>query len=101
MIKILDSKKKNFSSSLDNLLLKRKKKIKFNSNVVVNIIKDIKKNGDKALVKYEKKFGKNSIIFSRPKVIQKQIKNLDKKVKKSIDLAYNRIFRFHSKHKIN
>ena len=94
MIKILDSKKKNFSSSLDNLLLKRKKKIKFNSNVVVNIIKDIKKNGDKALVKYEKKFGKNSIIFSRPKVIQKQIKNLDKKVKKSIDLSYNRIFQF-------
>ena len=100
MIKILDSKKKNFSSSLDNLLLKRKKKIKFNSNVVVNIIKDIKKNGDKALVKYEKKFGKNSIIFSRPKVIQKQIKNLDKKVKKSIDLAYSRIFKFHSKQKV-
>ena len=100
MIKILDSKKKNFSSSLDNLLLKRKKKIKFNSNVVVNIIKDIKKNGDKALVKYEKKFGKNSIIFSIPKVIQKQIKNLDKKVKKSIDLAYNRIFQFHSKQKV-
>ena len=100
MIKILDSKKKNFSSSLDNLLLKRKKKIKFNSNVVVNIIKDIKKNGDKALVKYEKKFGKNSIIFSKPKVIQKQIKNLDKKVKKSIDLAYNRIFQFHSKQKV-
>ena len=85
---------------MDNLLLKRKKKIKFNSNVVVNIIKDIKKNGDKALVKYEKKFGKNSIIFSRPKVIQKQIKNLDKKVKKSIDLAYNRIFQFHSKQKV-
>ena len=42
MIKILDSKKKNFSSSLDNLLLKRKKKIKFNSNVVVNIIKEKK-----------------------------------------------------------
>ena len=58
MIKILDSKKKNFSSSLDNLLLKRKKKIKFNSNVVVNIIKDIKKNGDKALVKLKKNLEK-------------------------------------------
>ncbi len=100
MIKILDSKKNNFSSSLDNLLLKRKNKIKFNSNIVVNVIRDIKKNGDKALIKYEKKFGKNSIIFSRPKEIQKQIKNLDKKVKKSIDLAYNRIFQFHSKQKV-
>ena len=100
MIKILDSKKNNFNSSLDNLLLKRKNKIKFNSNIVINIIKDIKKNGDKALIKYEKKFGKNSIIFSKPKEIQKQIKNLDKKVKKSIDLAYSRIFQFHSKQKV-
>ena len=36
MIKILDSKKNNFNSSLNNLLLKRKKKIKFNLNIVVN-----------------------------------------------------------------
>ena len=100
MIKILDSKKNNFSSSLDNLLLKRKNKIKFNSSIVINIIRDIRKNGDKALIKYEKKFGKSSIIFSRPKEIQKQIKNLDKKVKKSLDLAYNRIFKFHSKQKV-
>ena len=100
MIKILDSKKTNFSSSLDNLLLKRKNKIKFNSSLVINIIRDIRKNGDKALIKYEKKFGKSSIIFSRPKEIQKQIKNLDKKVKKSIDLAYSRIFKFHSKQKV-
>ena len=100
MIKILDSKKNNFSSSLNNLLLKRKNKMKFSSSTVINIIRDIKKNGDKALIKYEKKFGKNSIIFSKPKEIQKQIKNLDKKVKKSIDLAYNRIFQFHSKQKL-
>ena len=100
MIKILDSKKNNFSSSLDNLLLKRKNKIKFKSNIVINIIRDIKENGDKALLKYEKKFGKNSIIFLKHKEIQKQIKNLDKKVKKSIDLAYSRIFKFHSKQKV-
>jgi len=100
MIKILDSKKNNFSSSLGNLLLKRKNKIKFKSNIVINIIRDVKKNGDKALLKYEKKFGKNSIIFSKPKEIQKQIKNLDRKVKKSIDLAYSRIFKFHSKQKV-
>ena len=100
MIKILDSKKKNFSSSLNNLLLKRKNKIKFKSNIVINIIRDIKENGDKALLKYEKKFGKNSIIFSKPEEIQKQIKNLDRKVKKSIDLAYSRIFKFHSKQKV-
>ena len=100
MIKILDSKKNNFGFSLDNLLSKRKNKIKFKSNIVTNIIRDIKKNGDKALLKYEKKFGENSTIFSKPEEIQKQIKNLDKKVKKSIDLAYSRIFKFHSKQKV-
>ena len=100
MIKILDSKKNNFNSSLDNLLSKRKNKIKFNRSIVVNIIKDIKKNGDKALKKYEKKFSKNSTIFLKPKEIIKQIKNLDKKVKKSIDLSYKRIFEFHLKQKV-
>ena len=49
MIKILDSKKNNFNSSLDNLLLKRKNKIKFNSSIVTNIIKDIKKNEEDIL----------------------------------------------------
>jgi len=100
MIKILDSKKNSFNSSLDNLLSKRKNKIKFNRSIVVNIIKDIKKNGDKALKKYEKKFSKNSTIFLKPKEIKKQIKNLDKKVKKSIDLSYKRIFEFHLKQKV-
>ena len=100
MIKILNSKKNNFNSSLNQLLLNRKNKMKFNSNLVTKIINDIKKNGDKALLKYEKKFGKNSIVVSRPKEVQKQIKNLDKKVKKSIDLAYSRIFQFHSKQKV-
>ena len=66
MIKILDSKKNNFSSSLNNLLLKRKNKIKFNSSIVINIIRDIRKNGDKALIKYEKKLLK-SLIYSNQK----------------------------------
>ena len=100
MIKILNSKKKNFNSSLNQLLLNRKNKIKFNSNLVTKIINDIKKNGDKALLKYEKKFGKNSIVVSKPREVQKQINNLQKKIKESIDLAYNRIFQFHSKQKV-
>ena len=95
MIKILDSKKNNFSSLLNNSLLKRKNKIRFNSSTVKNIIKDIRKNGDKALIKYEKKFGKSSIIFTRPKEIQKQIKTLDKKVKKSLYIRYEKDYHVH------
>ena len=63
MINILDSRKKNFDFLLNQLLSKRKKKINFNTKIVKKIISDIKKNEDKALLKYEKKFGKNSSIF--------------------------------------
>ena len=61
-MKVLDSSKKNFDKLLDNLLMQRKRKVQSSSVSVTNIIKDVKKNGDKALLKYEKKFNKNSII---------------------------------------
>ena len=78
------------------MLLQRKKKVQSGSVSVTSIIKDIKKNGDKALLKYEKRFNQNSIIVPTSKQISKSIKSLDKKVKKAIDLAYNRIYKFHS-----
>ena len=74
MIKILDSKNKNFDITLDKLLSKRKNKVQLNSVSVTKIIKDVKKNGDKAVLKYEKKFNKNSIIIPSPKKITKTIK---------------------------
>jgi len=96
MIKILDSKLKNFDSTLDKLLLQRKNKIKLNSVSVTKIIKDVKKNGDKAILKYERKFNKNNIITPNSKQIRKSIASLDLKVKKAINLSYNRIYKFHS-----
>jgi histidinol dehydrogenase len=95
-MKVLDSKRKNFDKALENLLLKRKNKVKSNSLSVSGIIKDVEKNGDKALLKYEKRFNQNSIIVPSAKQISKSIKSLDKKVKKAIDIAYKRIFKFHS-----
>ncbi len=95
-MKILNSKSKNFDKLLENLLLQRKKKIQSDSVSVTNIIKDIKKNGDKALLKYEKRFNQNNIIIPSTKQIKKSINSLDKKVKKAIDTAYNRIYKFHS-----
>ena len=96
MIKILDGQKKTFNQILDKLLLQRKKKIQLNSTTVIKIIKDVKKNGDKAILKYENKFSKNNIIIPSSKQISKSIASLDKRVKKAIDLAYNRIYKFHS-----
>ena len=95
-MRILNSKSKNFDKLLENLLLQRKKKIQSNSVSVTNIIKDVKKNGDKALLKYERRFNQNNIIIPSSKQIKKSINSLDKKVKKAIDTAYNRIYKFHS-----
>jgi histidinol dehydrogenase len=96
MIEILDSKIKNFDTTLDKLLSKRKAKVQLSSVSVTKIIKDVKRNGDKAILKYEKKFNKNNIIIPNLKQIRKSIRSLDVKVKKAIDLAYNRIYKFHS-----
>ena len=90
-MKILNSKSKSFDKLLENLLLQRKKKIQSDSISVTNIIKDVKKNGDKALLKYEKRFNQNNIIIPSSKQIKKSINSLDKKVKKAIDTAYDRI----------
>ena len=95
-MKILNSKSKNFDKLLENLLSQRKKKIESDSVSVTNIIKDVKKNGDKALLKYEKRFNQNNIIIPSSKQIKKSINSLDIKVKKAIDTAYNRIYKFHS-----
>ena len=95
-MKVLDNSKKNFDKLLDDLLIQRKRKVQSSSVSVTNIIKDVKKNGDKALLKYEKKFNKNSVIKPSSNQIQKSIQSLNSIVKQSIDTAYNRIYKFHS-----
>ena len=95
-MKVLNSNSRNFDKSLDILILKRKGKIQSNSISVINIIKDVKKNGDKSLIKYEKRFNKNNIIIPSTKQISKSIKSLNPKVRRAIDIAYNRIYKFHS-----
>ena len=47
-------------------------------------------------MKYEKKFNKNSVIKPSSNQIQKSIQSLNSSAKKSIDTAYNRIYKFHS-----
>ena len=80
-MKILNSKNINFDKTLDIFLIQRKNKIQSNLVPVTNIIRDIKKNGDKALLKYERRFNNNSIIIPSPKQVSKSIATLDKKVK--------------------
>ena len=68
-MKILNSNNKSFNKVLDNLLIKRKYRIKSSLISVTGIINDVRKNGDKALMKYEKKFNQNKTIIPSAKQI--------------------------------
>ena len=104
MIKILNTKSRNFQSEFDYYLNSRRKYSESKIKTVARIIKDVRKQQDKSLIKYEKKFNslknlkRNKLFFSNSE-IKKNIKNLDSKVKNSIDLAFNRILNFHRKQK--
>ena len=101
MIKVLDCKKSNYLSKLKLILEKRKSRNKINLDIVKKIIKDIKKNKKKALLKYEKKFSKNIKIKISKDEYLNSIRQLDPKVKKAIDFAYNRIIKFHKNQKVS
>ena len=62
-MKILNINNKNFDKNLDSLLLQRKKKVQSNSVSVSSIIKDVRKNGDKALVNMKRDLIKILLLF--------------------------------------
>jgi len=96
MIKLINCKNKNYKNKLKLFLDRRRSGKIVDTSIVSKIIKDIKKNKLKALIKYEKKFSKNTKIKPTQREINQSIKTLDPKVKKAIDFAYSRIFKFHS-----
>jgi histidinol dehydrogenase len=105
MLKLIQSNQKNFLLKLDTILQKRKINDPKIDLKVKNILREIKKNKDFALLKYEKKYSKltnislKNIKFS---TLEKNeiIKRLDKKIKTSIDLAFGRIYNFHKRQKL-
>ena len=104
MVKIINTKSRKFSSELNSCLDLRKNTSNSKLITVRKILKDIKKNKDKSVIKYEKKFSgfkklnKKNIYFSKSE-IAKNIKSLDAKTKESIDISYNRILSFHKNQK--
>ena len=104
MLKFLNYNKKNSSNYLEVILNKRKFIQKNKTADIKKIISDVKKNGDKAVLKYEKKFSnikikKYKIIFSKKEINEISLKT-DVKIRKSIDIAFNRIKKFHKKQKV-
>ena len=105
MIKTFNYNKNGASKTLEVFLNRRKSTQKNIASKVYKIIKDVKRNGDKAVLNYEKKYSKiktksNKIFFSN-KEIDQITKKTDKKIKKAIDLAFTRIKKFHLKQKIS
>ena len=105
MIKFLNANPKNSIKKLEIILSKRKINQLSQSFYIKKILYNVKNQGDKAVINYEKKFSKirnhsKKIKFSN-KEINEIIKKIDQKLKKSIDIAYQRIKTFHSKQKYN
>ena len=95
MIKFFNANKKDSLKKLESFLSLRKSRQRNQSSVVKKILLKVKKNGDKAVLSYEKKFSKIKTLDSRLSFSKKEIstilKKIDKGVKKSIDLAFSRI----------
>ena len=69
MLKVIKLTNKNSLKILKNFLDKRKSIQKKQTTIVSKIISNVKKNGDKAVLEYEKKFSKikkksNKIFFT-------------------------------------
>ena len=95
MSKLLRLNKKNFRSLLDKITHNRNQ-IDIKTEFIVNkIIKDVIKNGDRALIKYEKRFNNNSNIIPTNDKIKRSISNLKPELKKAIKDTYNRITSWH------
>ena len=103
ILKIFKYNKKNSRASL-NAFLNKRKSFQNNQTPAVNkIIKSVKRNGDKAVINYEKKYSKiktksPKICFSNEE-INNISKKIDIKIKYAVDIAFNRIKKFHSKQK--
>jgi len=95
MIKIDKFTSSTGLTRLEKILDQRRNSQSKNIPIVSKIIKEVRKNKNRAVIKYERKFSNNTKIKPSKKEITKVIKSLEPKIKKSIDFAYNRIFKYH------
>ncbi len=105
MLKILKLNNKRSLKILKIFLDKRKSIQKDQTSIVSKIIKNVKKNGDKAVLNYEKKFSKIKTKSNKLQLSDKEINKIsnktESKIKRSINLAYERIKKFHTKQKFS
>ncbi|MEC7150712.1 MAG: histidinol dehydrogenase [Pseudomonadota bacterium] len=104
MLKFLPLNKKKSLQKLEAILGNRKLKQKNRSVIIKKILDKVKRKGDQAVVYYERRFSnlknKNFKIKFSNSEINKISRKIDADLKRSIDTAYERIIKFHSKQKI-
>ena len=98
-MRILDSNKKNFYTELDKIIEKRKKINQSSLREVEKIMNNVRRNKDRALIFYEKKFNFNSQIVPTKREIFESINELDPRIKVSIKEIFQRVKKWHSKQK--
>tara|TARA_B100000989_G_scaffold269414_1_gene224794 strand:- start:955 stop:2253 length:1299 start_codon:yes stop_codon:yes gene_type:complete len=102
MRKILETKSKNFDSEFQKVLKKRKSSNIEIEKVVQKILKDVKKNSDKAVIKYTKSLDNFNIdSFNQLKVtnieINKAFRITSNQLINAIKVAYQRIKNYHKR----
>ncbi len=102
MITILDSSETGFKQEFKKLLERGKMDIDSVSNIVKEILDEIKQKGNEALKRQIAKFDRwqpkqDCDLEVSQEAMQKAYENLNKEVKKALHLAYDRIKAYHEK----
>ena len=101
-MKIINTKDATFKEDFAEILGRGKVDIKKVSGIVNGIIDDIIENGNKAVIEHNTKFdnwtaSSEDDLFIDVKDMKNAYDNMDKKLKESLHLAYDRIKSFHEK----
>ena len=101
-MKILDINNPGFRKEFEEILQRGKMDIANVEEIVKNIIKEVKEEGNKALFRHISRFDKwepkeNKDLEIMPDEMKKAYENLDEELKKALHLAYERIKKYHKK----
>lgn len=101
-MRVLNTKDSDFKNNFEILLQRGQVDMQGVSNIVENLINEIKQNGDEAIIKHIAKFDKWNVekiddIKISPKDMKKAYKSINPKLKKALKVAYERIYSYHEK----
>ncbi|MCP5382723.1 MAG: histidinol dehydrogenase [Kordiimonadaceae bacterium] len=102
MVKVLNSRDADFEQQFEILLKENRDTENDVSGVVKDILKDVKANGDEALLRYTEKFDGLSLTSETMRVSEKELKDAlsvcAKETLDALEIAANRIREFHIRH---